>query len=233
MDAGRRRREEFNFVLPEETNRRIEVARNLDPKCRQCRREGEKLFLKGEKCFTDKCAIEKRNYPPGQHGQRRASRLSDYGVQLREKQKLRRIYGILEKQFRGYYVEADRKRGITGENLLQMLECRLDNVTYKMGMGASRTEARQIVKHNSILVNGKRVNIPSYQVKPGDEVSIDGNSKTQLRIKAALEAAEVRGFPEWLEVDIKAFKGVFKNKPERDDLPATINESLVVELYSK
>jgi len=233
MDAGHRRREEFNFVLPEKTNRRIEVARNLDPKCRQCRREGEKLFLKGEKCFTDKCAIEKRNYPPGQHGQRRASRLSDYGVQLREKQKLRRIYGILEKQFRGYYDEADRKKGITGENLLQMLECRLDNVTYKMGMGASRTEARQIVKHNSILVNGKRVNIPSYQVRPGDEVSIDGNSKSQLRIKAALEAAEVRGFPEWLEVDTKAFKGVFKNKPERDDLPATINESLVVELYSK
>jgi len=233
MDAGHRRREEFNFVLPEKTNRRIEVARNLDPKCRQCRREGEKLFLKGEKCFTDKCAIEKRNYPPGQHGQRRASRLSDYGVQLREKQKLRRIYGILEKQFRGYYDEADRKKGITGENLLQVLECRLDNVTYKMGMGASRTEARQIVKHNSILVNGKRVNIPSYQVRPGDEVSIDGNSKSQLRIKAALEAAEVRGFPEWLEVDTKAFKGVFKNKPERDDLPATINESLVVELYSK
>ena len=209
------------------------MARNLDPKCRQCRREGEKLFLKGEKCFTDKCAIDKRNYPPGQHGQRRASRLSDYGVQLREKQKLRRIYGILEKQFRGYYAEADRRKGITGENLLQLLECRLDNIAYKMGMGASRTEARQIVKHNSILVNGKRVNIPSYQVKPGDEVSIDGHSKDQLRIKAALEAAEERGFPEWLEVDTKAFKGIFKNKPERDDLPATINESLVVELYSK
>ena len=209
------------------------MARNLDPKCRQCRREGEKLFLKGEKCFTDKCAIEKRNYPPGQHGQRRASRLSDYGVQLREKQKLRRMYGILEKQFRGYYSEADRRRGITGENLLQLLECRLDNVTYKMGMGASRTESRQIVKHNSILVNGKRVNIPSYQVKPGDEVSVDGHSKDQLRIKAAIEAAEGRGFPEWLEVDTKAFKGIFKNKPERDDLPATINESLVVELYSK
>jgi small subunit ribosomal protein S4 len=152
---------------------------------------------------------------------------------LREKQKLRRIYGILEKQFKGYYAEADRRKGITGENLLQLLECRLDNIIYKMGMGASRTEARQIVKHNSVLVNGRRVNIPSYQVKPGDEVSIDGDSKNQLRIKAALEAAEERGFPEWLEVDIKAFKGVFKNKPERDDLPATINESLVVELYSK
>ena len=209
------------------------MARNLDPKCRQCRREGEKLFLKGEKCFTDKCAIENRNYPPGQHGQRRASRLSDYGVQLREKQKLRRIYGILEKQFRGYYAEADRRKGITGENLLQLLESRLDNVVYKMGIAASRTEARQVVKHNSILVNGKRVNIPSYQVAPGDEITVAEASKSQLRIKAALEAAAERGFPEWLEVDIKAFKGVFKNKPVRDDLPATINESLIVELYSK
>ena len=209
------------------------MARNLDPKCRQCRREGEKLFLKGEKCFTEKCAIEKRNYPPGQHGQMRASRLSDYGVQLREKQKLRRMYGILEKQFRGYYAEADRKKGITGDNLLQMLESRLDNVTYKMGLGASRTEARQIVKHNSVLVNGKRVNIPSYQVQPGDEISVSDGSKNQLRIKAALEAAEERGFPEWLEVNTKKLSGTFKSKPERDDLPSTINESLIVELYSK
>jgi small subunit ribosomal protein S4 len=190
------------------------LARNLDPKCRQCRREGEKLFLKAEKCFTEKCAIEKRNYPPGQHGQRRASRLSDYGVQLREKQKLRRMYGVLEKQFRSYYAEADRKKGITGENLLQMLESRLDNVAYKMGLGGSRTEARQIVKHNSILVNGKRVNIPSYQVQPGDSISVADKSKDQLRIKSALA-------------------GIFKNRPERDDLPSTINESLVVELYSK
>ena len=209
------------------------MARNLDPKCRQCRREGEKLFLKGEKCFTDKCAIEKRNYAPGQHGQRRAARLSDYGVQLREKQKLRRIYGVLEKQFRSYYAEADRRKGVTGENLLQILESRLDNVVYKMGLGASRTEARQIVRHNSILVNGKRVNIPSYQVVPGDEISVVDDSKSQLRIKAAVEAAGERGFPEWLDVDIKAFKGIFKNKPLRDDLPATINESLIVELYSK
>ena len=209
------------------------MARNLDPKCRQCRREGEKLFLKGEKCFTDKCAIEKRNYPPGQHGQRRSSRLSDYGVKLREKQKLRRIYGVLEKQFRSYYAEADRRKGVTGENLLQLLESRLDNVVYKMGIGASRTEARQIVRHNSILVNGQRVNIPSYQVAPGDEISVVDTSKNQLRIKAALEAAEERGFPEWIDVDAKVFKGIFKNKPLRDDLPATINESLVVELYSK
>ena len=209
------------------------MARNLDPKCRQCRREGEKLFLKGEKCFTDKCAIEKRNFPPGQHGQRRNQRLSDYGVQLREKQKLRRIYGILEGQFRSYYAEADRQKGITGENLLQLLECRLDNVTYRMGLGASRTEARQIVRHNSILVNGKRVNIPSYQVKPGDTVQVAEAAKNQLRIKGALAAAEQRGFPEWLEVDVKALKGTFKAKPQRDELPATINESLVVELYSK
>lgn len=209
------------------------MARNLDPKCRQCRREGEKLFLKGEKCFTDKCAIEKRNFPPGQHGQRRNQRLSDYGVQLREKQKLRRIYGILEGQFRGYYADADRQKGITGENLLQLLECRLDNVAYRMGFGASRTEARQIVRHNSILVNGKRVNIPSYQVRPGDEVQVADAFKQQLRIKGALEAAEQRGFPEWISVDVKAFKGIFKAKPQRDELPSTINESLVVELYSK
>lgn len=209
------------------------MARNLDPKCRQCRREGEKLFLKGEKCFTDKCAIEKRNFPPGQHGQKRASRLSDYGVQLREKQKVRRIYGILEGQFRGYYAAADRQKGITGENLLQLLECRLDNVAYRMGLGASRTEARQIVRHNSIKVNGKRVNIPSYQVKPGDVIEVADRSKQQLRIKGAVEAAEQRGFPEWLEVDVKGLKGTFKAKPQRDELPSTINEHLVVELYSK
>ena len=199
------------------------MARNLDPKCRQCRREGEKLFLKAEKCFTEKCAIEKRNYPPGQHGQRRSSRLSDYGVQLREKQKLRRIYGVLEKQFRSYYAEADRKKGITGENLLQMLESRLDNVAYKMGLGGYRTEARQIVRHNSILVNGKRVNIPSYQVQPGDSISVADQSKDQLRIKSALEAADEIGLPEWLEVDVKKLTGIFKNRPERDDLPSTIN----------
>ena len=209
------------------------MARNLDPKCRQCRREGEKLFLKAEKCFTDKCAIEKRNFPPGQHGQRRNSRLSDYGVQLREKQKVRRTYGVLEGQFRSYYAEADRQKGITGENLLQLLECRLDNVAFRMGLGGSRTEARQIVRHNSIKVNGKRVNIPSYQVKAGDVISVAEASKTQLRIKGALAAAEQRGFPIWLEMDVKAFAGTFKSKPQRDDLPSTINESLVVELYSK
>jgi len=208
------------------------VARNLDPKCRQCRREGEKLFLKGEKCFTDKCAIERRNYAPGQHGQK-SSRLSDYGVQLREKQKLRRIYGILERQFHNNYQLADKQRGITGENLLQLLECRLDTVSYRMGFGASRSEARQIVRHNGILVNGRRVNIPSYQVKPGDVIEIAEKAKSHLRIKAAVEAAEQRSFPDWIDMDVKAMKGIFKTKPERSDLPSSINESLVIELYSK
>ncbi len=208
------------------------MARNLDAKCRQCRREGEKLFLKGEKCFTDKCAIERRNYPPGQHGQKN-TRLSGYGLQLREKQKLRRIYGVLERQFRKNYKEASRRKDVTGEALLQILESRLDSVAYRMGFGASRTEARQIVRHNAILVNGKRVNVPSFQVKPGDVVEVVQAGKDQLRIKAAAEAAESRGFPEWIEVDIKSLKGTFKARPQRSELPATINESLVVELYSK
>jgi small subunit ribosomal protein S4 len=208
------------------------MARNLDAKCRQCRREGEKLFLKGEKCFTDKCAIERRNYPPGQHGQKN-TRLSGYGVQLREKQKVRRIYGLLERQFRKIYHEAEQKKGITGENLLQLLESRLDTVTYRMGFGSSRTEARQIVRHNGILVNGRRVNMPSFVCRPGDVIEIAGKAKQQLRIKGASEAAEGRGFPEWLEVDAKALKGKFKARPQRTELPSTINESLVVELYSK
>jgi small subunit ribosomal protein S4 len=209
------------------------LARNLDPKCRQCRREGEKLFLKGEKCFTDKCAVERRAYPPGQHGQKKNSRISDYGGQLREKQKVRRIYGILEGQFRLTYRAAEVQRGITGENLLQTLESRLDNVSYRMGFGASRSEARQVVRHNGILVNGKRVNIPSFQVRPGDVIEIAEKSRAQLRIKAAVQAAEQRGFPEWIEVDAKAMKGTFKAKPQRSELPATINEHLIVELYSK
>jgi small subunit ribosomal protein S4 len=208
------------------------MARNLDAKCRQCRREGEKLFLKGEKCFTDKCAIERRNYPPGQHGQKN-TRLSGYGVQLREKQKVRRIYGILERQFRKMYHAADQAKGITGESLLQLLESRLDTVAYRMGFGSSRTEARQIVRHNGILVNGKRVSIPSFQCRPGDVVEVTERAKSQLRIKGAAEAAESRGFPEWLEVDSKALKGTFKARPQRSELPSTINESLVVELYSK
>jgi len=209
------------------------MARNLDAKCRQCRREGEKLFLKGEKCFTDKCAIERRSYAPGQHGQKSGSRLSDFGKQLREKQKLRRIYSILERQFRKIYHEADRRKGVTGENLLQVLESRLDTVAYRMGFGSSRTEARQVVRHNGILVNGKRVNIPSYLVRPGDTVEVAVGAKEQLRIKGAVDAAGTRGFPEWIEVDTKALKGKFKALPARSDLPSNINESLVVELYSK
>lgn len=210
----------------------ITLARNLEPKCKQCRREGEKLFLKGEKCFTDKCAIERRGYPPGQHGQKKG-RLSDYGVQLREKQKIRKIYGILEKQFRNIYKAADKRRGVTGDNLLQLLESRLDNVAYHMGFGSSRAEARQIVRHNCILVNGQRVNIPAYLVKAGDTIEIAKNARNQLRIKTALEAADNRNFPAWIEMDVKSMKGTFKAKPERSELPTTINESLVVELYSK
>lgn len=208
------------------------MARYNDSKCRLCRREGGKLFLKGEKCFTEKCPVEKRAYPPGQHGQRR-SRPTDYGLQLREKQKLRRIYGILERQFENYYKRAARHKGSTGDDLLRLLECRLDNVLYRMGFGVSRTEARQLVRHDAVLVDGKRVNIPSYQVKPNQAIEITTAAKEQLRIKASLEAAEQRGFPEWLEVDIKAMKGVFKAAPERGDLPAEINETLVVALYSK
>ena len=206
---------------------------NLDAKCRQCRWEGEKLFLKGEKCFTDKCAVERRSYAPGQHGQKSGQRLSGYGVQLREKQKIRRTYGVLERQFRKVYAEADRRKGQTGENLLQLLESRLDTVAYRMGFGASRAEARQLVRHNGVLVNGKRVNIPSYDLRPGDTVELVEKTRGHLRVKAALEAAESRGFPEWVEVDAKSGKGVFKAYPARTDLPATINESLVVELYSR
>jgi len=208
------------------------LARYLESKCKLCRREGEKLFLKGEKCFSDKCAIERRNYPPGQHGQKKG-RLSDYGVQLREKQKLRRIYGLLEKQFRNLYKKADKQKGITGDNLLQMLESRLDNIAFLMGFGSSRAEARQIVRHNSILVNGKRVNTPSYLVKPGDLIELDNKSKQHIRLKSAIQAADNRGFPAWIEMDVKEMKGLYKNRPDRADLPSTINESLVVELYSK
>lgn len=208
------------------------MARYTDSKCRQCRREGGKLFLKGEKCFTEKCPVDKRAYAPGQHGQQK-SRLSDYGKQLREKQKLRRIYGVLERQFKNYYKEAARHKGSTGEDLLQLLESRLDNVVYRMGFGISRSEARQLVRHNAVLVNGKRVNIPSYQVRPNDIIEIATAAREQLRIKASLEAAGQRGIPEWLDVDINAMKGTFKTVPERNELPAEINESLVVALYSK
>lgn len=208
------------------------MARNLNPKCRQCRREGEKLFLKGDKCFSEKCAIERRNYAPGQHGQKK-TRMSDYAVQLREKQKIRRIYGLLERQFRNIYKQADRQKGVTGENLLQLLEGRLDNVVYHMGFGSSRSESRQVVRHNCILLNGARVNIPSYQVTPGDVIEVAEHAKNYIRVKAASEIAKRRNIPSWLDVDSTSLKGVYKNKPERSDLSSTINESLVIELYSK
>lgn len=208
------------------------MARYIGSVCRLCRREGGKLYLKGERCFTDKCAIEKRAYPPGQHGQRR-TRVSDYGLQLREKQKLRRIYGVMEKQFLAYYKDADRIKGSTGDNLLKLLEGRLDNVVFRMGFSSSRSEARQLVKHNAIHLNGKRVNIPSYQVKPDDEISLANSENQQIRVKAAVEAAEQRGVADWLSMDFKAMKGTYKSVPERSELPSEIDESLVIALYSK
>jgi len=208
------------------------MAKYVGPKCRQCRREGTKLFLKGEKCYTSKCSVENRAFPPGQHGQRRG-RLSDYATQLREKQKMRRIYGVLERQFRNYYQSAALRKGSTGENLLQLLEGRLDNVVYRMGFAASRPEARQLVRHNAVMVNGKRVTIPSYQVQPNDSLTIADKSRKQSRVQSAMEVAEQRGFVDWIEVDPKKLEGTYKARPERSDLPAEINEHLVVELYSK
>ncbi len=208
------------------------MAKYIGPKCRQCRREGTKLFLKGEKCFSSKCAMENRPFAPGQHGQKR-TRMSDYAGQLREKQKLRRVYGILEKQFRGYYKEADRIKGSTGENLLQLLESRLDNVVFRMGFGASRSEARQLVRHNGITVNGSKLNIPSAQITAGDVIAIAEKAKAQLRIKGAMDASQARGIVDWVDVDASKLEGVYKNVPERSDLPSDIKENLVVELYSK
>ncbi|MDJ0890300.1 MAG: 30S ribosomal protein S4 [Gammaproteobacteria bacterium] len=208
------------------------MARYIGAKCRLCRREGEKLFLKGEKCYTSKCPIENRPFPPGQHGQRR-SRLSDYALQLRQKQKLRRMYGVLEKQFRLYYKEADRRKGSTGENLLKILEGRLDNVVYRMGFASSRDEARQLVRHNGITVNGRKLNIPSYQVRPEDVIAVAENTRKHLRVQSSVEMAQQRGIPDWLDVDAKGMKGIFKAVPERSELPPEINENLVVELYSK
>ena len=208
------------------------MARYTGPKCRLCRREGTKLFIKGEKCFSAKCAMENRPTPPGVHGQRR-TRLSDYAVQLREKQKLRRTYGILEGQFRNYYKEAARLKGSTGENLLQLLESRLDNVVYRMGFAVSRDEARQLVRHKGIEVNGRKVNIPSYQMKASDQVAVTEKSRKQGRVQNALEVAQQRGFSEWIDVNVKKMEGTFKAQPERSELPSDINEHLVVELYSK
>jgi len=208
------------------------VARNLNAKCRQCRREGEKLFLKGDKCFSDKCPVERRNYPPGQHGQRK-TRLSDYALQLREKQKIKRIYGLLEGQFRNVYKRSEKQKGVTGDNLLKILESRLDNVAYSMGFGSSRSEARQIIRHNCILLNGRRVNIPSHVVEPGDIVEVAEHAKNYIRIKSSIESIKRRSIPAWMDVDLDNLKGSYKNKPDRSDLSSTINESLVIELYSK
>ncbi len=206
------------------------MARYIGPTCKLARREGTDLFLKsGVRSLDTKCKLEAA---PGVHGARR-SRLSDYGLQLREKQKVRRIYGVLEKQFRNYYKAAASKKGATGENLLQMLEGRLDNVVYRMGFGSTRAESRQLVSHKAILVNGSVVNIASYQVKAGDEVSIREKAKNQLRIKGALDLSASRAPVEWVEVDSKKMSGVLKNLPERTDLSADINENLIVELYSK
>jgi small subunit ribosomal protein S4 len=206
------------------------MARYLGPKCKLSRREGTDLFLKSRaRPIESKCQIDKL---PGIQGSR-PKRLSDYALQLREKQKLRRIYGVLEKQFRKYYKEAARRKGSTGENLLQILECRLDNVVYRMGFGATRSEARQLVSHRSILVNGKSVNIASYQVSPSDTVAIREKSKKQLRIQNAINVAEQYGLPDWVDVNSKNMEGVFKSIPERSELPSEINEQLVVELYSK
>ena len=206
------------------------MARYLGPKCKLSRREGTDLMLKSRaRPIETKCQIDK---PPGQQGSR-PKRLSDYAGQLREKQKLRRIYGVLERQFRRYYHEASRGKGSTGERLLQILECRLDNVVYRMGFGCTRSEARQLVSHRAITVNGKTVNVPSFQVAPNDRVAIRERNKKQLRIQDALNVAEQVGFPEWVDVDAKKMEGVFKSVPERGDLPSDINEQLVVELYSK
>lgn len=206
------------------------MARYLGPTCKLSRREGTDLFLKsGIRPLESKCRAESA---PGQHGQRRG-RLSDYGVQLREKQKVRRLYGVLEKQFRNYYHEAARRKGATGEILLQLLESRLDNVAYRMGYGSTRAEARQLVSHSAILVNGKKVTIPSYQIQPGDVVSIREKAKNQLRIQSAIQLATQRGSVDWVETDANKLEGTFKRVPDRAELPAEINENLIVELYSK
>lgn len=208
------------------------MARYTDAVCRLCRREGLKLFLKGERCYTDKCAIERRNYPPGEHGQARP-KFSEYSIQLREKQKLRRMYGVLEAQFRRYFVMADRAKGVTGETLIQLLERRLDNIVYRIGFATSRSEARQLVRHGHFRVNGRKVNVPSYLVRAGDTVTVRDRSQKVTRIQEALELAQRRGVPDWLEVTPESFAGRVKALPLRADLTMPINEKLVVELYSK
>lgn len=208
------------------------MARNTDPVCKQCRRENEKLFLKGERCLGDKCAMEKRPYPPGEHGKRMVKK-SEYSMQLREKQKAKRIYGILEKQFKKYYALAVRQRGITGRNLLKLLEARLDNVVYRMGFALSRRESRQMVRHKHFLVNGKGVNIPSYRIKAGDEITLSEKGKKVDKIKENAGSQAKVEVSAWLEVDHKKLTGKVARLPSREDIDTSIQENLIVELYSK
>ena len=208
------------------------MARYIGPVCKQCRRENIKLFLKGERCYTDKCSFDRRPYPPGVHGQRR-SKFTEYGVRMREKQKVRRIYGILERQFRGYFASAARAKGVTGENLLNTLERRLDSTCYRMGLGATRTEARQLVRHKHVEVNGRRVDIPSYLLRPGDTISVREKSKKLARIQNALEVAGRREQPEWLEFDPNTLTGTVKTLPNREAITLPIQEQLIVEFYSR
>ena len=208
------------------------MARYTGPSCRLCRRENTELFLKGDRCYTDKCAIKRRNYPPGQHGQGR-SKTSDYGVQLREKQKVKRMYGLLEKQFRGYFERADRMKGVTGTNLLTLLERRLDNVVYRLGFASSRAESRQLVSHGHFTLNGRKATIPSMQVKTGDRVELREKSQKVAQINESLDSVVRRGIPQWLELERDAYKGTVKILPVREDITTPIQEQLIVELYSK
>lgn len=209
------------------------MARNIDSKCKQCRREGVKLFLKGDRCLTLKCALERRNYAPGEHGLTQRRKISDYGLQLREKQKARRTYGILERQFRNYYRKAARLKGVTGENLLRMLELRLDNLVYRMGMATSRSQARQLILHRHFAVNGRTVTIPSYQCKGGDEISVRQKSRKLDVIKAALESRDPNSTVSWLKVEKGNMMGRVVSVPSREEIPVPLNEQLIVELYSK
>jgi len=209
------------------------LARYRDAVCRLCRREGVKLFLKGQRCLTDKCAIEKRNFAPGQHGKARRPKLVGYGLQLREKQKVRRLYGIMEEQFRSYFEKAGAMRGITGENLLRLLELRLDNAVYRLGLATSRAAARQLVRHGHIRVAGRKVNIPSFQVVPGQEVAVREASRNSTAIQRALDLTGGRGIPPWLEFDRANMKGRVTSLPKREDVNFPIQEQMIVELYSK
>lgn len=208
------------------------MARYREAVCRFCRREGMKLFLKGDRCYSDKCSVERRNHPPGQHGHGRPKH-TDYGIQLREKQKVKRIYGLLEKQFRNYVELAERKKGVTGENLLTLLESRLDNMVYRMGFASSRAQARHLVNHGHFLVNGRKVDIPSFQVKPGMAVELREKSRTMAAVEESLKTVSRRGVPPWLEVDSANYRGVVKALPSREELPPTIREQLIVEFYSR